>query len=317
MLLVLASGTRRVPGYWKIRVVIKTVSPGRRSRSKPYHLHVATEYDGAYGDRPWRHAAPSYGGQPPYRARRGSQRWFAAVAALVLGVAGLAVALTGIALQLLPRQFSAEQQRQISDWEIGKRWRTMSAGAIFPASLRYAPPPTLPSDDPGLWQTADRVGIASQASCAAATDPAAVGAVLARHGCEAMLRATYVDGTGSYVITVGVAAMPGSAQVNAAKQALTGVGSRNGAGVRTVPVAGSLAVAFTDPRRQLSDSMAAGPYLVFYTIGYTDDRPRQLVTDDHYGDAEMTAAGAGVAQAVASTVDSPVPPPQCPGTPGC
>jgi hypothetical protein len=282
-------------------------------------LHVATEYDGAYGDRPWRHAAPSYGGQPPYRARRGSQRWFAAVAALVLGVAGLAVALTGIALQLLPRQFSAEQQRQITDWEAGKRWRTMSAGAIFPASLQYAPPPppTLPSDDPGLPQTADRVGIASQASCAAATYPAAVGAALARHGCEAMLRATYVDGTDSYVITVGVAVMPGSAQVNAARQELAGVGGRNGAGVRTVPVAGSLARAFTDARRQLSASMAAGPYLVFYTIGYTDDRPRQPVTYDNYGQAEMTAAGAGVARAVASKVDSSVPPPHCPGTPGC
>jgi hypothetical protein len=280
-------------------------------------LHVATEYDGAYGDRPWRHAAPSYGGQPPYRARRGSQRWFAAVAALVLGVAGLAVALTGIALQLLPRQFSAEQQRQITDWEAGKRWRTMSAGAIFPAALRYAPPPTLPSNDPGLWQTADRVGIARQASCAAATDPAAVGAVLARHGCEAMLRATYVDGTGSYVITVGVAAMPGSAQVNAAKQELAGVGGRNGAGVRTVPVAGSLAHAFTDARRQLSAITTAGPYLVFYTIGYTDDRPGQPVTADSYGDAEMTAAGKGVAEVIASTVGKAVPPPQCPGTPGC
>jgi hypothetical protein len=281
-------------------------------------LHVATEYDGAYGDRPWRHAAPSYGGQPPYRARRGSQRWFAAVAALVLGVAGLAVALTGIALQLLPRQFSAEQQRQITDWEAGKRWRTMSAGAIFPASLRYAPLQVKAlSDLPNLRLTADRIGIASQASCAAATDPAAVGAVLARHGCEAMLRATYVDGTDSYVITVGVAAMPGSAQVNAAKQELAGVVGRNGAVVRTVPVAGSPAAAFTDPRRQLSDSMAAGPYLVFYTIGYTDDRPRQPVIDDNYGKAEMTAAGAGVAQAIASTVDRPVPPPQCPGTPGC
>jgi len=281
---------------------------------------VATEYDGAYGDRPWRHAAPSYGGQPPYRARHGSQRWFAAVAALVLGVAGLAVALTGIALQLLPRQFSAEQQRQITDWEAGKRWRTLPAGAIFPASLQYAPPPppALPGNDPGPRLTADRVGIASQASCAAATDPAAVGAVLARHGCETMLRATYVDGTGSYVITVGVAVMPGSAQASAAeRELLAGVGGRNGAGVRTVRVAGSLATAFTDPRRQLSASMAAGPYLVFYTIGYTDDRPRQPVTDDHYGDAEMTAAGAGVARAVASTVGKAVPPPQCPGAPGC
>ena len=278
---------------------------------------MATEY----GGRPWRHAAPSYGGQPPNRARRGSQRWFAAVAALVLGVAGLAVALTGIAFQLLPRQFSAEQQRQITDWEVGKRWRTMPAGTIFPASLHYELHYELSSalgGDLNLQLTDDRIGIASQASCAAATDPAAVGAALARNGCEAMLRATYVDGTDTYVITVGVAAMPGSAQVNAARRELAGVvGGSNGAGVRTVPVAGSPAAAFTDARRQLSASMAAGPYLVFYTIGYTDDRPRQPVTADTYGDTEMTAAGAGVAQAVASEVGKSVPPPTCPGTPGC
>jgi hypothetical protein len=216
----------------------------------------------------------------------------------------------------MPRQFSAEQQRQITDWEVGKRWRTMPAGAIFPASLRYTLP-LPPTGDPKLQLTADRIGIASQASCAAATDPAAVGAVLARHGCEAMLRATYVDGTGSYVITVGVAAMPGSAQVSAAERELAGFGASDGAGVRTVLVAGSLAAAFTDSRRQLSASMAAGPYLVFYTIGYTDDRPRQLVTADTYTDGEMTAAGAGVAQAVASQVGKSVPSPQCPGTPGC
>jgi hypothetical protein len=280
-------------------------------------LHVATEY----GGRPWRHAAPSYGGQPPNRARRGSQRWFAAVAALVLGVAGLAVALTGVAFQLLPRQFSAEQQRQITDWEVGKRWRTMPAGTIFPGSLHYELHYELSlalGGDLNLQLTADRIGIASQASCAAATDPAAVGAVLARNGCEAMLRATYVDGTDTYVITVGVAAMPGSAQVNAAKRELAGVvGGSNGAGVRTVPVAGSLAALFTDSRRQLSDSMAAGPYLVFYAIGYTDGRPSVPVSADGYADAEMTNAGAGVARAVASEVGKPVPPPTCPGTPGC
>jgi hypothetical protein len=172
--------------------------------------------------------------------------------------------------------------------------------------------------DLNLQLTADRIGIANQASCAAATDPAAVGAALARNGCEAMLRATYVDGTDSYVIIVGVAAMPGSAQVNAAERELAGVvGGSNGAGVRTVPVAGSLAAAFTDSRRQLSGSMPAGPYLVFYAIGYTDGRPSVPVTADGYADAEMTAAGAGVAQAVASQVGKSVPPPTCPGTPGC
>ena len=132
-----------------------------------------------------------------------------------------------------------------------------------------------------------------------------------------MLRATYVDGTDTYVITVGVAAMPGSAQVNAAKRELAGVGGSTGAGVRTVPVAGSLAAAFTDSRRQLSASTAAGPYLVFYAIGYTDGRPSVPVSADKYALAEMTAAGAGVAQAVASEVGKSVPPPTCPGTPGC
>jgi hypothetical protein len=278
-------------------------------------LHVATEYGGAYGGRPWRHAAPSYGSQPPYRARRGSRRWFAALAALVLGVAGLALALTGVVFQLLPRQFTAQQRQQITDWELGKRWRTLSAGTIFPASLRYAAPQSL-SDDPGLRLTAARIGIAPQATCAAATDQA-VAAVLARNGCEAMLRATYVDGTDSYVVTVGVAAMPGSAQASAAWRELAGTGGGNGAGVRTVPVAGSLAAAFTNGRRQLSASTPAGPYLVFYTIGYTDGRPRVPVAADTYADAEMMAAGAGVAQAVVSTVDKPVPLPHCPGTPGC
>jgi hypothetical protein len=278
-------------------------------------LHVATEYGGAYGGRPWRHPAPSYGGQPPYRARRGSRRWFAAVAALVLGVAGLALSLTGVVFQLLPRQFTARQEQQITDWELGEHWRTLSAGNIFPASLDYSPPQAV-GDDPGLRLTADRIGIAPQAACAAATDQA-VAAVLTRYGCEAMLRATYVDGTDSYVITVGVAAMPGSAQVSAAERELAGTGGSNGAGVRTVPVAGSLAAAFTNGRRQLSASVGAGPYLVFYTIGYTDDRPRVPVSADTYADAEMMAAGAGVAHAVGSAVDKPVPPPHCPGTPGC
>ena len=144
-----------------------------------------------------------------------------------------------------------------------------------------------------------------------------MGAVLARHGCEAMLRATYVDGTGSYVITVGVAAMPGSAQVTAAERELAGVGGSTGAGVRTVPVAGSLAAAFTDfllgfppacpparrPARTSSSTRSGTP---------TAGRACRLART-HYADAEMTAAGAGVALAVASEVGKPVPPPTAQG----
>lgn len=236
------------------------------------------------------------------------------VAALALGAAGLVASLVGVASQVLPRQFTAQQQRQITDWETGTRWRELTAGEIFPASVQYAPPAVL--DDDSLRLSADRVGIARQASCAAATD-SAVGAVLDRHGCEALLRATYVDATDSYAVTVGVAAMPGSAQAGAAARELGRVVGTGGAGVKTMPVSGTPAAAFTDARRQLSGAVSAGTYLVLYAVGYTDDRPRVPVAADTYADSEMTDAGQGVAQAVVSVVDAHVPPPDCPGTPGC
>lgn len=283
---------------------------------KPYHLHVATEYGGLHGGQPWQRAAPPYGGQPPQSARpRRGARWFRAAAVLALGLAGLAVSLTGVASQMLPRQFTAQQQRQITDWEVGKRWRELPAGSIFPASVSYPAPAAL-DDNPGLRLTAGRDGIARQASCAAVTD-AAVGAVLARDGCQAMLRATYVDGTDSYVVTVGVAPMPGSAQADAAARELASLVGASGAGVETMPVSGTPAAAFTDGRRQLSGAVARGPYLIFYAVGYTDDRPRVPVAADSYADAEMTSAGRGVAQAVGSVLDGGVPAPHCPGTPGC
>ena len=144
-------------------------------------------------------------------------------------------------------------------------------------------------------------------------------AVLARNGCEAMLRATYVDGTDSYVVTVGVAVMPGSAQAAAAERELPSA-SDGRRGVRTVRFKGTRAAAFTNLRRQISGSLLAGStgtYVFFYTIGYADDRPRVPVTADSYADAEMTSMGEGVARKVGSVLAAPPPPPHCPGTPGC
>ena len=240
-----------------------------------------------------------------------------AVAALVLGIAGVALSLVGVASQLLPRQFTAQQQRQIADWEVGKRWRELPAGRIFPPSVRY-PAPVALDDYAGLRLIASRIGIARQASCTAATDSVA-GAVLRRNGCEAMLRATYVDGTDSYVVTVGVAVLPGTAQATAAGRELAGaVGAAGVApGVRTVPFKGTPAAGFSNGRREISASKIAGTYVVLYTIGYADNRSRVPVSADGYADAEMTSAGQGVAQAVVSVLGAPAPPPHCPGTPGC
>jgi hypothetical protein len=223
------------------------------------------------------------------------------------------VSLAAVATQLLPRQFTTSQQRQIADWELGGRWRTSQAGTIFPATVSYSPPRAL-NDFSGLSLTASRLGIARQASCAAAAD-APVAAVLTRNGCSEMLRATYVDGTGSYVVTVGVGVMPGSARAAAAERELPS--ASRGAGVRAVRFARTPAAWFTNPRRELSASVAAGTYVFFYTIGYADDRHRVPVTADSYADAEMTSLGQGVTRAVRSALTIPVPAPHCPGTPGC
>jgi hypothetical protein len=238
------------------------------------------------------------------------------ITALVLGIAGLGISLVEIAPQLLPRQFTTLQQRQITDWEAGKRWRVLPAGTIFPATVRYLPPAAL-DDAAGLTLTASRIGIARQASCRAAATDSATAAVLARHGCEAVLRASYVDGTGSYVMTVGVAALPGTAQAKAANRELARSVGRAGAGVQTVQFSGTPAAGFARSQRQISAVVAAGSYLIFYAIGYADGRPTVPVTADRYADAEMTAVGAGVAQQVGSVLGAPVPQPRCPGTPGC
>jgi hypothetical protein len=297
-------------------------------------LHVATEY-GAYGDHPWRDAEPQHPGQParrdgpprpgprepepqpPARHRLGSPASTAiAATALVLGLIGLVISAWGVVTELLPRTFTAGQQRQITDWEYGRSWRALSAGQIFPASVSYQAPAVL--DDSSLLLTARRIGVARQSACGAVTDPAAA-RVLDRNGCSAMLRATYTDGTDSYVVTVGVAVLPSTTQAEAADAELSDAAAVAGIqpGVDALAFSGTPAAMFTDQRRQLSGFLRAGTYVVLYTIGYADSRPREPVSGDSYADGEMTAVGSGVASAALAEVGAPQPAPHCPGTPGC
>jgi hypothetical protein len=297
---------------------------------------VATDYGGTHGEQPWQGAQPQYPGQPPYRppyggpahggppyggppppdraplARRRTRR--IALAVLVLGGLGFVGFGIGALVQAMPRKFTAEQRQQITDWEFGKRWRDLTAGAIFPASVSYPAPAAL-ADDPTLRLSAERAGLAKQASCASATDPVAA-AVLDRDGCAAILRATYVDGTDSYVVTVGAAVLPGTVQASSAAKAIAATDGVRSA-VHAVPVTGTPAAGFTDKHRQLSGVVSAGSYVVLYTVGYADTRPKEPVTGDSYTDAEMTSAGVGIARDVLSVLAAPVPPPSCPGAPGC
>jgi hypothetical protein len=249
------------------------------------------------------------------RRRRRSIAW------TLLGVGGLALALSavGAAVQGGPRKFTAKETQQITDWEYGKRWRTLPAGSIFPASVHYNAPEAL-DDDPSLTLAAHRVGIAKQASCASAADPNVV-AVLNRDGCSAMLRATYVDDTDSFVVTVGAVVLPTSAEAQSAARTIDNAGHSGvlGATVHAASFKGTPAAQFTDKQRQLSGVTSRGTYVVLYTVGYADSRPQQKVAQDTYAEQEMKSEGSGVADDVLSTLAARVPPPHCPSaeTPGC
>ena len=254
---------------------------------------------------------------PPRRRSRGAGTT-AALTAAIFGAVGLIVSLTGLAVQLLPRHLSAAEQRQIMAWEVSKRWRSLPAGDIFPASVRYQLPAATLADLRGVNLQAARVGIAGQSFCADATDAAAA-RLLDAGGCQALLRATYTDESATYVMTVGVAVLPGAAQASAAQPAMAraGAGSALDPGVHAMAFGGTPAGLFGDAQRQISRSLAAGPYVIMYTAGYVDGRPRVSIGDDQYAESEMVSAARGVAQAVASTLATPPPPPSCPGSPGC
>ncbi len=261
-------------------------------------------------------------GGSPGRGRRA-----AAIIALILGLVGFAVSMTGVAIQLLPRHFTAGQQRQIEAWEVMRRWQTMPAGQIFPASVSYQLSAQDLQDTMPLDLDALRVSIAPQESdCAKAVTSAAAAAVLRKNGCEAVLRATYVDATRSYVMTVGVAVLPTEAAAASAGSSLSQArlaAARDAVSIARLP-AGVLVVRFRgaaarlyDYDRQISASFTAGPYVVMYAAGYSDSRPRVPVIQDAYSDEEMTSMAQGVANSVANTLAASPAPPHCPGTPGC
>jgi hypothetical protein len=301
--------------------------PARPPYSAPPSYNEPHYNGPSYGGPPYGSSAqggPPYGGSPRWEpppdpavpARRRRIRALS-ITALVLGSIGVIVFGVEAGVQMAPRKFTAAQQQQITNWEFGQRWRDLSAGEIFPTSVSYPAPKAL-DDDPALTLSARRVGVAGQDSCAAAVDPAAA-AVLDRDGCAAMLRATYVDATDSYVVTVGAAVLPGAAKAATAAKAIAEATAAGGLGpaVHTVPFQGTPAAEFGDGQRQLSGVVSAGGYVVLYTVGYTDSRTKQPVGSDSYADGEMTSAGTGVAHGVLSVLAAPVPPPRCPGIPGC
>ena len=147
---------------------------------------------------------------------------------------------------------------------VAQRWRSWPAGRIFPADLRY----TTTLHGPG---TAHRVGISPDYRCAAALD-----AVLARpahrEGCQAGIRASYVDELGGVVYTTGVLAFPDRARAAAFARQLPSARPPVAA-LRALALPGTASARFTAAARQTSTARQDGPFVVLTVAGYADGRP--------------------------------------------
>ncbi len=86
-----------------------------------------------------------------------------------------------------------------------------------------------------------------------------------------VLRATYLDASGTLAATAGIVVMTSP---NAAGQAVNASGGGPAStGVRTFSLPGTVADQFGDPQRRVfSPVQSIGPYVFLYAAGYTDGR---------------------------------------------
>ncbi len=234
---------------------------------------------------------------------------------LAVGLVGLGAAAVGIAHRLLPRHFTAAQQRQIMGWEMERRWRVLPAGRIFPAVVPYTVSAAELQGPASLTLQAQRLGISPQESCSAAVTTTAA-SVLEHGGCSTAFQATYVDSSGSMVATLVVAVLPASSAASGVAHALETAAYGAAGPAQTFPVPGTPAAGFGDAQRQLSHVEAAGPYVILSTAGFTDGRPGPISADS-YLDAEMASLAEGLVSSAQRVLGKQPPLPVCPGAPGC
>jgi hypothetical protein len=239
-----------------------------------------------------------------------------ATAALLAGLFGLAVSALGIAHNLLPRQFTPAQRRQIAAWELDARWRSLPAGAIFPGSVTYTVPGADLNSDSNLELRARLLSIGPTTDCGAAVTGTAA-ELLSKYHCAAAMRATYVDASGAVIATLMVAVLPDTAAQHAVIEELTNSGSISPVLVRTLRVPSTPAAGFGNVQRQLTQAAGAGPYLILSTAGFADGRHRVRLSGDPYLGTEMASLASGLVTSAEHLLGKPLPAVVCPGAPGC
>ncbi|MFI0353582.1 hypothetical protein [Actinomadura sp. 9N407] len=216
------------------------------------------------------------------------------VVVVVLAIACLAILMiagTRMVAELTRDPTPAERQAARTR-EIARRHLVWPAGQIFPAELRY-------THDVGSTETARRVGIDSGTECARAVDDR-LRASLTVRGCQAVLRATYLDQLQGIAVTVGVVVFLEEKQ---ARDAAAWFPAQSPApGLRALAFPDSVTARFTDAVRQTAAVRQRGPYVVAATAGYADGRPAVAKRDRQ---AEPAALAAQLADRVLGPLAAP------------
>jgi len=182
---------------------------------------------------------------------------------VAIGLAGVGGGGAALARELTRPATKAEQAAALQE-EIASRWQRLSAGKIFMPALSYT------TGGLGASFNATLVGIAPPASCAAALDPALAN-LLRRYGCVTVLRATYLDYSGTEAVTIGLVVMKSTGAGNRAVANSASLPAS--AGIRTFPLPGTVAAQFGDAqRRYFSTITSIGTYVFLTVAGFTDGR---------------------------------------------
>jgi hypothetical protein len=215
-------------------------------------------------------AAPDVPGSrpsPEYRRRRlrGLVTSLAALGCLAVAIVAGTAARAELTSKPTPAELSAAAALAVAS-----RWRSWPAGQIFPTELGY-------TTNLATRETARRIGIAPQTAC-----PAGVDAVLrrpaARDGCQAVLRATYVDQLRGVVYTVGVLPF---ATGRGAERFVRGLEADRSdvIGLSALAFPGTASAAFSDAARQAATAQQRGTYVVLTVSGYADGRPAAAASE--------------------------------------
>ena len=210
-------------------------------------------------------APPAFPPAPVTPARTGRRSLFLVLTAVAGGCCLVTAVLAGrAAIAAQTRPPTPAERAAAAAAAVAQRWRSWPAGRIFPADLRYTT--TL-----HVRETAHRVGISRDYRCAAALD-AALASPAHQDGCQAGIRASYVDQLDGVVYTIGVLAFPDRARAAAFTRRLPQA-RPPAAALRALALPGTASARFTGVARQTANARQDGPFVLLTVAGYADGRP--------------------------------------------